>query len=92
MLLWNTVEMSRQRRARSSSSVRWVMSVPSKVIEPPLMPARPLQQPQQRDAERRLAASPDSPIRPTNSPGSMREADVADGVERGVPPWARTGR
>ncbi len=68
MLLWNTVEMSRQRRWRSSSSGVVVMSLPSKVIVPSLIRAG--------FSSRRSTAlpsvvlpEPDSPMMPTNSPG-----------------------
>ncbi len=72
MLLWKTVEMSRQRRLRRSSSGRCVMSVPSKVMLPPLMrPGRWSRR--SRAVPSVVLPEPDSPIRPTNSPGSIEK-------------------
>ena len=70
MLLWKTVDRSRHRIARSSSWSRWVRSVPSNVIDPPLI--RPGFSSSRSSAVARVVLpDPDSPIRPTNSPGAM---------------------
>jgi len=69
MLLWNTVEMSRQRIWRSFSSAMCVISLPSKRTRPPLITPG-------GKSRRRMALPsvdlplPDSPTRPMNSPGS----------------------
>ena len=57
MLLWKTVAISRHRIARSSSSGRWVMSLPVEDDLPVADPAGLLQEPQQRSGQRRLATA-----------------------------------
>ncbi len=70
MLLWKTVEISRQRYLRNSSWLRCAMSVPSKVMDPPLI--RPGRSSNLSTAMPTVVLpDPDSPIRPTNSPSSM---------------------
>ena len=70
MLLWNTVAMSVQRNLRSSSWSIVVMSVPSKMILPPAI--RPGCSSSRSNAMPRVVLpDPDSPISPTNSPGSI---------------------
>ena len=69
MLLWNTVDICRQRIGRSSLLEACVMSVPSKRIVPPLIVPG-------ASVSRRIAVPrvdlplPDSPSSPTNSPSS----------------------
>ena len=70
MLLWNTVAMSVQRYLRSSSWSIVVMSVPSNRIVPPaIRPGRCSSR--SRAMPRVVLPDPDSPISPTNSPGSI---------------------
>ena len=70
MLLWNTVAMSVQRSERSSSWLIDVMSVPSKTMEPPaIRPGRSSSR--SRAVPSVVLPEPDSPISPTNSPGSI---------------------
>ena len=83
MLLWNTVDRSRQRIARSSSSLELQEVV---AVEDDLAaadPGRRLEQPQQGGAERRLAR-PGLPIRPTNSPSEMEKLTSSTAVSARV--------
>ena len=83
MLLWNTVEMSRQRRARRSSSGRCVMSVPSKVMLPPLMRPGRCSSRSSAVAERRLARARLAD-QADELAGLDAEADLLHGIERAV--------
>ena len=63
--------------ARRSLRGRWLMSRPSKVIAPPVTGARP-----STARPSVVLPEPDSPTRPTVSPGKDVEGDAVQGAER----------
>ena len=81
--LWNTIETLRQRKRRSSSSLLPTRSSPRKRMLPPATCA----------GGRRICITafatvvlpqPDSPARPTISPGADLEIDAVDGADAAV--------
>ena len=82
MLLWNTVDRSRQRIARSSFSSSSSRLRPSKTISPLLTRAGA-----RRSCSRAVPSvdlpDPDSPIRPTNSPSETVKLTSSTAVSAG---------